>query len=183
LKAAVPSTAGAPPTERADGVETMASLRVRADEAASWHQRRMERITDQLGRPRSFYLIVTFAAVWGGFNGFAPRLGLRPFDPLPFEWLQGIVGLGALLMTVVILITQNRRSAHAEQRAQLDLQVNLLAEQKIAKLIALLEELRRDMPIVHDRVDKIADAMKEPVDPRAVLVALQETTEPEPSKT
>jgi uncharacterized membrane protein len=174
--------AGSTATDGNEGVETMASLRVRADKAASWHQRRIEHITEQLGQPRSFYVIVAFAAAWGAFNGFAPRLGLRPFDPMPFQWLQGVVGLGALLMTVVILITQNRRSSHAEQRAQLDLHVNLLAEQKVAKLIALLEELRRDMPIVRDRVDKIADAMKEPVDPRAVLVALQDTTEPEPSK-
>jgi uncharacterized membrane protein len=175
--------AGAGATERAEGVETMATLRLRADKAASWHQRRMERTTEQLGQPRSFYVIVAFAAAWGAFNGFAPRLGLRAFDPMPFEWLQGIVGLGALLMTVVILITQNRRSSHAEQRAQLDLHVNLLAEQKVAKLIALLEELRRDMPIVRDRIDEVADAMKEPVDPRAVLVALEDTTEPEPPKT
>jgi uncharacterized membrane protein len=165
-------------TDRNDRVETMASLRVRADQAAGWHQRRMERITAQLGQPRSFYLIAAFAAAWGALNVFAPRLSLRPFDPPPFEWLQGIVGLGALLMTVIILITQNRRSSHAEQRAQLDLQVNLLAEQKVAKLIALLEELRHDLPIVRDRVDAIADAMKEPVDARAILDALQDTTDP-----
>ena len=137
----------------------------------------MERITAQLGQPRSFYLIVAFAAAWSGFNVLAPRLGARGFDPPPFSYLQGLVGLGALLMTCIILITQNRRSAHAEQRAQLDLQVNLLAEQKVAKLIALLEELRRDIPIVRDRVDQVAESMKEPVDARAVLSALEDSTE------
>ena len=84
-----------------------------------------------------------------------------------------MVGLGALLMTSIILITQNRRSAEAEQRAQLDLQVNILAEQKVAKLIVLLEELRRDIPTVHDRVDAVAEAMERPMDARAVLTALQ----------
>ena len=82
-------------------------------------------------------------------------------------------------MTSVILITQNRRSAEAEQRAQLDLQVNLLAEQKVAKLISLLEELRRDIPIVRDRVDQVAEAMERPVDARAVLTALQGAIEPQ----
>jgi uncharacterized membrane protein len=137
----------------------------------------MERVTAQLGQPRSFYLILAFVLAWSGYNELAPRLGARAFDPAPFVWLQGIVGVGAWLMTSIILITQNRRSAHAEQRAQLDLQVNLLAEQKVAKLIALLEELRRDIPIVRDRVDQIADAMKEPVDARAVLSALEDATE------
>ena len=88
--------------------------------------------------------------------------------------LQGLTGLCALLMTTTILITQNRQTRQAEQRGQLELQVNLLAEQKIAKLIGLLEELRRDIPIVRDRVDKVADAMTEPVDPHAVLSALED---------
>jgi uncharacterized membrane protein len=80
-------------------------------------------------------------------------------------------------MSTMILITQNRQTTHAEQRAQLDLQVNLLAEQKVAKLVALLEELRRDMPSVRDRVDQVAEGMKEPVDPHAVLSALEQTLE------
>jgi uncharacterized membrane protein len=168
--------------DKEENLETMAALRARADESASWHQRRLERVTGQLGQPRSFYLIAAFAAGWCAVNLIAPYFGVRPFDRPPFAWLQGIVGLGALLMTSVILITQNRRSSHAEQRAQLHLQVNILAEQKVAKLIALLEELRRDIPIVHDRVDRVAEAMKEPVDAHAVLSALQELTEPQDSK-
>lgn len=107
----------------------------------------------------------------------APRLGIPPFDPPPFVWLQGLVGLGALLMATIILITQNRQTRHADQRSQLDLQVNLLAEQKAAKLIGLVEELRRDLPTVRNRVDKVADAMEEPVDPHAVLSALEDLKE------
>ncbi len=163
--------------DRNDQVETMASLRVRADQTASWHQRRMERITAQLGQPRSLYAILTIAAVWTGSNVLAPHFGVGSFDPPPFVWLQGLVSMSALLMTSIILITQNRRSAHAEQRAQLDLQVNLLAEQKVAKLIALLEELRVDIPTVRDRVDDVAEAMKNPVDAQAVLSALAEPAE------
>jgi uncharacterized membrane protein len=55
--------------------------------------------------------------------------------------------------------------------------VNLVAEQKIAKLIALLEELRRDLPIVRDRVDPVADAMAQAVDPQAVLSVLEQNFE------
>jgi uncharacterized membrane protein len=120
-------------------------------------------------------VIVAFVAAWTGFNLLAPHLGMRPFDPPPFVWLQGLVGLGALLMGTIILVTQNRQTKHAEQRAQLDLQVNLLGEQKAAKLIALLEELRRDIPTVPNRVDRVAEAMEAPVDPHAVLSALEDS--------
>ena len=160
-----------------ENVETLASLRARAEQEVSLHQRRIERLTAQLGQPRSFYLIVAVAAAWVAFNLLAPHVALRPFDPPPFVWLQGLVGLGALLMTTIILITQNRQTRHAELRSQLELQVNLLSEQKAAKIIALLEELRRDLPTVRNRVDKVAEAMEEPVDPHAVLSALEDAND------
>ncbi len=160
-----------------ENVETMASLRARAEQDVSYHQRRIERLTAALGQPRSFYVVVIVVASWIALNLLAPHLGFRPFDPPPFVWLQGLVGLGALIMGTIILVTQNRQTKHAEQRSQLDLQVNLLAEQKAAKIVALLEELRRDLPTVRNRVDKVADAMEEPVDPHAVLSALEDLKE------
>jgi uncharacterized membrane protein len=76
-------------------------------------------------------------------------------------------------MTVTILTSQNRVAKLAQQRAHLDLQVNLIAEEKIAKLIALVEELRRDLPSVKDRRDILADAMTEAVDVHAVADELE----------
>ena len=113
-------------------------------------------------------------------NLLAGRVGLHPLDPPPFYWLQGLVGLGALLTTTTVLTAQNRQTYDAQQRGQLELQVNLLAEQKIAKLIALVEELRRDLPTVRNRVDQEADVMQEPVDPHAVLSALEHQREGAP---
>jgi uncharacterized membrane protein len=165
----------APPI--AQNVETIASLRDRAEEDLSAHQRGIEWITAALGQPRSIYVIVLLVAGWVALNVGASRIGLSPPDPLPCSDLQGFIGLTALLMTTMVLTTQNRQSKHAEQRAHLDLQVNLLAEQKVAKLIALVEELRRDIPIVRDRVDLVAEGMTEPLDPEAVLTALEETFE------
>ena len=82
------------------------------------------------------------------------------FDPPPFAWLQGIFSLGALLTATVVLIKQNRLAKLEEPRAHLDLQVNLLAEQKTTKLIDLMEELRRDLPMVKDRNDPEAAALQ-----------------------
>ena len=83
-------------------------------------------------------------------------------------------------MTTLVLITANRQTRNAEERSHLDLQVNLLAEHKVAKLIALVEELRRDLPMVRDRIDHEANAMQEAVDPHAMLEALERATESEP---
>jgi len=73
----------------------------------------------------------------------------------------------------VVLITQNREAKLEKQRSELELQVNLLTEQKTTKLIRLIEELRRDLPMVRDRHDPEAAALQKTTDPEEVLAALR----------
>jgi uncharacterized membrane protein len=155
-------------------VETLAVLHAKAEKEAGFHQHAVESVTAFLGRPLFLNLTIGVIALWVLANILPRLVGLKSFDPPPFFWLQGAIGLGALLLTFVVLITQNRQSRLSERRAQLDLQVNLLAEQKIAKLIALMEELRRDIPTVKNRFDPEAEAMQLSPDPHAVLEALEE---------
>lgn len=161
-----------------ENVATVASLRARSHRALSHHQKRIERFTGEVARPRLLYAILVVSCGWVALNLVRLFLGQVPFDPPPFSGLQGLVSVVALMVTTMILITQSRQTRDFEQRAELELQINLLAEQKIAKLIALVEELRRDIPTVSNRVDPVAEVMKEPVDPHAVLSALERVPEP-----
>lgn len=162
-------------------VESVASIRARAEERLDRHQRMMEVLTTALGRPRTIYMTLSIVVGWVAFNLVTPKLfGWPRIDPPPFFWLQGMVALSALLMTTLVLITANRQTRNAEERSHLDLQVNLLAERKVAKLIALVEELRRDLPMVRDRIDREADAMQKAVDPEAMLAALERASETQP---
>ena len=162
-------------------VESVASIRARAEQRLDRHQRMMEVLTAALGRPRTVYVTLSIVVGWVAFNLLTPKLlGWQRIDPPPFFWLQGMVALSALLMTTLVLITANRQTRNAEERSHLDLQVNLLAEHKVAKLIALVEELRRDLPMVRNRIDREADAMQEAVDPDAMIEALAGASETEP---
>jgi uncharacterized membrane protein len=163
-------------------VETIAQLRSSLRRGVDRHQRAVEAATRAVGRPRTVYTLLVVVLLWIGANSLAGRLGWPEWDPPPFFWLQGAVALYAALVTTMVLTTQNRERAAAEQRAELELQVNLLAEQKTTKIIALLEELRRDLPSVHDRSDPVAEAMQEEVDPKAVLAALESTMQPKPRR-
>ncbi len=174
---ALPRPAAAPGDLVSQNIDAIAALHAHAERGVNRYQRAIEAATGFLGRPLFFYFILALVLLWIGSNLLAPHLHQRPWDPPPVYWLQGLVGLGALLMTTVVLITQNRQGKVEERRAQLDLQVSLLAEQKIAKLIALVEELRRDLPNVQNRTDLEAEAMTESADPHAVLSALEETLE------
>lgn len=134
-------------------------------------------LTAQLGRPAAFYTLLSMMLLWIAYNSLAPRLGLVCLDQPPFFWLQGVVAMAALLTSSMVLITQNRQGKLAARRALLDLHVNLLSEQKVAKVISLLEELRRDIPSVGDRVDPQAEAMSRPVNAQAVITNLEQRVE------
>lgn len=156
----------------------------REEQKISPSQRIVERISSLVGQPAFLGVILLFVTVWMLVNEALGKLGIAPFDPAPYAWLQGIVGLGALLTATAVLAKQNRLARLAQQREHLDLKVTLLTEQKAAKMIDLLEELRRDLPNVRDRHDSGAAALQRSMDPNLVLAALAEHKEiTTPSKT
>lgn len=161
--------------QASEHAETIAALRARSESQRSPSQRRVEAFTARIGRPSTIAILLTLIGGWVAWNGYRDLTAGTAFDAPPFFWLQGVLGLYAALISTFVLATQNREKHHAESRAYLELQVNLLAEQKTAKIIELLEELRRDMPTVRDRVDHQADAMQMPVDTNAVLNVLEGT--------
>ena len=159
-------------------IEAVQGFYSREEQRISPSQRVLERIGGLTGHPGYLGFILIFVALWMLANVVMRRFGLAGFDPAPFFWLQGIVGLGALLTATVVLTKQNRLAKLAEQRAHLDLKVTLLTEQKTAKLIDLLEELRRDMPNVRDRHDPEATLLQKAMSPDRVLAALDERNNP-----
>ena len=156
-----------------ESVEAVAAAYERIDQATPRHVRGIELLGAALVRPWFLFLYLFCGAVWVGGNLFAARVGLEAFDVPPFFWFQGFVTCSSLATTIVVLITQNRQGRLIERRAHLELQVNLLAERKVAKIIDLLEELRRDSPTIKNRYDGVAEAMAHPADPLQVVHALE----------
>ncbi len=146
----------------------------REEQRRSTSQRFAEQISSFVGRPAFIVVISLFVMAWSCANYGLIALGRPPFDEPPFFWLQGILGLTALLTTAFVLIKQNRIAKLSEQREHLDLKMMMLIEQKTAKMIDLMEELRRDLPNVKDRQDSGAINMKKSMRPEQVLNALDE---------
>jgi len=155
-------------------IEAIVEFYTQEELKISRSQRFIERVSSLIGQPVFLGLILLFVALWMLANTATHLLGGEEFDPPPYHWLQGIIALGGLLTATVVLIKQNRLAGLADQRAHLDLKVTLLTEQKAAKMIALLEELRRDLPNVRDRHDAEAVALEEPMNPELVRAALDE---------
>jgi uncharacterized membrane protein len=101
----------------------------------------------------------------------------RRLDSPTYSYLQGIGELAAIYITALVLMSHRRKDELSELREQLNLELAIMTEKKVAKLIALNEKMRRDNPQVVDRVDHQAADMAKPADPEAVLMAFKETHE------
>jgi uncharacterized membrane protein len=164
------------PDPVAKNIEAILSMHSQEVKSLAGHQRMVEAIANFFGQPAFLYALVVSFIIWIMGSLFNPFL---PFDFPSFHWSDQGLDAAALLISTGVLVEQNREENFAEQRTQLMLQLNLLSEQKIAKIISILEELRADLPNVRDRYDPEAVIMQEAADPIAVLNALQETLQRE----
>jgi uncharacterized membrane protein len=162
------------PDQINQNIEAVLDFYTREEQKISSSQRTLEKISGFIGQPVFLGIILIFVLFWTISNGVASQFGILAFDPPPFLWLQGIVGLGALLTATIVLTKQNRLAKLEERRAHLDLKVTLLTEQKAAKLIDLMEELRRDLPNVKNRLDSEAASLQQSMKPDMVLATLDE---------
>ncbi len=160
-----------------NGVQAVAALHAEHRDRATRLQRFIAAATDRAGRPAFPIAVMTVVAGWVALNLGLSAAGRPPVDAPPFPWLQGVVSLTALTMTTLVLATQRRDDELASHREQLTLELAILNEQKAAKIIDLLEELRRDSPQTRDRVDREAEAMAAAADPHAVLDAIKDRHE------
>jgi uncharacterized membrane protein len=153
---------------------SMAQLRAEHRQNATWLQSLVDRMVKVLRRPQVVVEISVLIAGWVAFNLGAAALGLPVIDPPPFAWLCGAVSMVALYMVVLLLVSQEREDQLARHREMLLLELAILSEQKIAKVIQLLEESRRDNPNICDRRDVDAENMGHAADTRTVLDAITE---------
>ncbi len=163
------------PAHIEDTIQAIAKLHADHRQEAGALQRLVERLTAWIGRPSFIGGLTAVIMLWIGGNVAMMLFGSPPWDDPPFAWLQGALGLLALYVTILILTTQRREDQLAGYREQLTLELAILSEQKSAKIIALLEEMRRDNPLLKNRVDEEAEAMAVAADPQAVLDAIKET--------
>ncbi|QOL50826.1 DUF1003 domain-containing protein [Massilia litorea] len=160
-----------------ENLDTIAEYYARHEEKVTRAQAFVEKMSVFLGSPGYVATSVGVIVVWIAWNLGAFELHLQPFDPPPFSFLQGFITLNAFIISTTVLIRQNRMSKLAERNAHLDLQISLLSEEKISKIIAMLEEIRRDSPTLPDKIDEEADELAESADTSTVLEAIERDQE------
>ena len=153
-------------------IEKIIGFQAKQEQKLPWRDRIIEKIASFFGKSEFLYLQLLFFTSWSICSHLAPEL--LPFGLPKFDLQEMGIDIAALLIATGVLVQQTRQDKLAEQRSHLILQINLLTEQKIAKLIELIEELRSDLPDIRDRYDWEAQIMKQATDPQVVLNILQE---------
>lgn len=127
-------------------------------------------ITNFSGNMKFVYLHAAWFLVWIAINcGWTPAV---PFDPYPFGLLTMIVSLEAIFLSTFVLISQNRISRMVEERAEMDLQINLLSEQEVTHLIRIADAIATKLGV--DLEDGEMKEMEKEVAPVELLEEIEE---------
>jgi uncharacterized membrane protein len=145
-------------------IRALVEARAAFDRRKTTQQRIADAITRFTGSMAFVWAHAVAVTVWLVFNAGVIAM-VRAWDPFPFVMLAMIASVEAIFLSTFVLISQNRASEAADRRAELDLQINLLAEHEVTKLIAV--------------VDRIADRLGVDLTERASLQPLAADVEPE----
>ena len=129
-------------------IRTLIAQRERRARHRSLQQRLADAITNFSGNMAFVYLHVVWFGGWIAWNLGA--FGGKPFDPFPFGLLTMIVSLEAIFLATFVLISQNRISLDAERRTNLDLQIGLLTEHELTRVLKMLDEIQDHLGIAQD---------------------------------
>jgi uncharacterized membrane protein len=117
--------------------ELIQSLKAQADQERSLPQRIADWLTSAFG---SMVFLVGNVIWFGGWiiinTGLIP--GIEPFDPFPFSFLTMVVSLEAIILSIIVLISQNQAAKIADLREETDLQLDSITEKELTKVLQLL---------------------------------------------
>lgn len=126
--------------------------------------------TNTLGSITFLISCMVLMAVWILWNLFSPA----PFDKFPFPILQMVVSLFAIILSVTVLINQNRQGRMDKIRQQVDFEVNVRAESEITMMLNMLHEIHQKMGLKTEE-DKELEEMKETTDVKLIHQTIDES--------
>ena len=155
-------------------IATLHELRQELDSGRSLKDRLADWITSWSGSMSFVVLHVLWFGAWIAINcHWTP---LRHFDPYPFQLLTMIVSLEAIFLATFVLISQNREAEIQSDRNELDLQIDLLAEYELTRVLTLVDAIAAHLGLDVANDPELAD-LKQNVAPEAVVKELQHRKE------
>ena len=140
-------------------VRIMQDLHQQAEARRTAQDRVADTITRFTGSMLFVYLHLAIIGGWVIVN--LGWLGVKPFDPYPFGLLTMAGSLEAIFLSTFVLISQNRMTATAAKRAELDLQVNMLTEHELTQLIRVTNAIAQHLGMDINEPGHLHEAMQD----------------------
>lgn len=137
-------------------------------------QKAADKITVWIGTMASVTIHGAFFLFWILANVGA--LGFKPFDPFPFGLLTMMLSIEAIFLTLFVLISQNRMQQESDARAELDVQINLLTEHELTRLIRMVDLIGEKLEVDMSH-DSELQAIEADIDPEVVIQQIEEHQE------
>jgi uncharacterized membrane protein len=141
------------------------------------------KIADLLTHFSGSMVFVYVHAIWFGLWIYINTrlLGDKAFDPFPFSLLTLIVSLEAIFLSTFVLISQNHAAKVADKRADLDLQINLLSEHEVTRLLTLMDAVADHLGIDVPKKPEVEE-LKKDVGAKEVLEEIESREETKANK-
>ena len=151
-------------------ISRMQERRAQEERKATLSERMSDAITKFAGSMTFVIIHAVAYGTWIALNlGAIP--GLRPFDP-SFVMLAMEASVEAIFLSTFVLISQNGMMGAAAKQSDLDLQINLLAEHELTRLVSLVDAMARKMGVDVPNEEEMAE-IKRDVSPEAVLDGIE----------
>ena len=154
----------------ADAIEHNICTVVELRRQAELKKTRQDRLADWITRFSGNMLFLYLHALWFGL-WILVNVGTHPlvgFDPYPFGLLTMIVSLEAIFLSTFVLISQNKMGEVADARSDLDLQIDLLSEYEITRILRLVDAIADKMGI-EEAADPELDELKTTTSPSELM--------------
>jgi uncharacterized membrane protein len=112
------------------------SFKSKADSHRKWSEKVADSLTTNFGSILFLLANMIFFFVWILLNSL-PNI-ITPFDPYPFGFLTLVVSLEAIFLAIIVLISQNRAAKITDIREEMDIQIDLITEAEITKMLHLM---------------------------------------------
>jgi uncharacterized membrane protein len=153
-------------------IDALLQQRHKEESKKTFEEKLADKVTRFTGNMFFVYLHLILFGTWIIWN--LGWLGFEPFDP-SFVVLAMFASVEAIFLSTFVLISQNRMAAQSEKRAELDLQVSLLAEHEITRLITLVSAMAKKMGI-EDAFDSEIEELSKDVRPEKVMETMDKLT-------
>ena len=147
--------------ERSEQVteEMLQSIQKRLNERRTMSDKLADFLVWSAGTITFVIIHIVLFAVWIMINlDFIPAIKI--FDPYPFNFLTMTVSLEAIFLAIFVLMSQNRESKTADLRQEFDVQVNIIAEREITKIIHMLAYVMNHLNISYEKDAELRQMMR-----------------------